>query len=73
MLIMKRYAVSQIYCFTYILFIAVSALYYVNDILVLQDMLSFTVNTLSLKYVDGPSVINLQRPHRGSLHFVTWH
>ena len=29
----------------------------------LQDMLSFTVNTLSLKYVDDPSVINLQRPH----------
>ena len=29
MLIMKCYAVSQIYCFAYILFIATSALYYV--------------------------------------------
>ena len=55
----------------YVLFIAASALYHIDDIFDLHDISSFTLNTFPLKFANGPSVKYLHRPHCGSLHFET--
>ena len=37
----------------------------------LHVMFAFTLNAFSLNEMDDPSIKCLQRPHLGSLHFVT--
>ena len=54
--------ISQIYGFTYVLFIAASALYI--TFFDLHDMSSFTLNTFPLKFADGLSVICLHTLHQ---------
>ena len=56
MLIMECYAISQIYCFANVLFIAASALYHIDYIFDLHDISSFTLNNFPLKFAKDPSV-----------------
>ena len=68
MLIVKSYSVSKINCFTYVLFVAASALY---NVFVFASHIVINFESFILKETDDPSVKCLQRSHLGSLHFLT--
>ena len=68
---MECYWISQIVCFAYVLFIAASALYDVDNIFRLTGHMSLTLKTFSLKSIDDPSIRCLHRLHLGSLQVLT--